>query len=69
MSVGVYKAILNIQKIYFNLIDRLLSNGSIQSGFAEDAKSMLNKAEPDRKCLERLARNSSKGIEFINGKI
>ncbi|OIT19761.1 PREDICTED: gamma-glutamyl peptidase 3-like [Nicotiana attenuata] len=58
--------------ILFNLIDRLLSNGCIESGFAEDAKSKLYKAEPDRKCLERICKKFLKReLEFINipGKI
>ncbi|CAL5328324.1 unnamed protein product [Camellia sinensis] len=33
-----------------NLIDRLLTNDSIKKGFAEDVKSKLQLAEPDRKC-------------------
>ncbi|KAK4337622.1 hypothetical protein RND71_042109 [Anisodus tanguticus] len=54
--------------ILYNLIDRLLSSGSIESGFAEDAKYKLYKAEPDRKCLERICKKFLKR-EFINGKI
>ncbi|THG15419.1 hypothetical protein TEA_005793 [Camellia sinensis var. sinensis] len=34
-----------------NLIDRLLTNDSIEKGFAEDVKSKLQLAEPDRKLL------------------
>ncbi|KAJ8560820.1 hypothetical protein K7X08_022680 [Anisodus acutangulus] len=56
--------------ILSNLIDRLLSNGSIESEFAEDAKSKLYKAEPDRKYLERICKKFLKrDVEFINGKI
>nr|XP_009759905.1 PREDICTED: putative glutamine amidotransferase YLR126C [Nicotiana sylvestris] len=49
-----------------NLIDRLLSNGSIEinlllSRFAEDARSELHKAEPDRKSLQRICKRFLKG--------
>lgn len=43
--------------ILCNLIDRLSINNSIEMGFAEDAKSRLKLAEPDRKCWERICRN------------
>ncbi|CAN4113293.1 unnamed protein product [Withania somnifera] len=55
--------------ILFNLIDRLLSNGSIESEFAENAKSKLHKAEPDRKCLERICKKFLKrDLEFFDDK-
>ncbi|XP_057968047.1 gamma-glutamyl peptidase 5-like [Malania oleifera] len=47
--------------ILCNLIDRLLSNGSIERGFMEDAKSRLQKAEPDRKCWQKVCRRFLKG--------
>ncbi|XP_015081895.1 gamma-glutamyl peptidase 3-like [Solanum pennellii] len=56
--------------IVSNLIDRLLSNGSIQSEFAEAAKSKLYKADPDRKCLEKICKKFLKReMEFINNNI
>ncbi|OWM89978.1 hypothetical protein CDL15_Pgr012615 [Punica granatum] len=47
--------------ILCNLIDRLLSNGCIEKGFAEDAKLALEMSEPDRKFWERICRNFLKG--------
>ncbi|KAK4479451.1 hypothetical protein RD792_014965 [Penstemon davidsonii] len=44
-----------------NLIDRLLSNNSIEIDFAEEAKLQLLKAEPDRKYLENICRQFLKG--------
>ncbi|XP_059637431.1 gamma-glutamyl peptidase 3-like [Cornus florida] len=44
-----------------NLIDRLLTNESIEEGFAEDAKSKLQIAEPDRKCWEKICKGFLKG--------
>ncbi|XP_062078487.1 gamma-glutamyl peptidase 5-like [Humulus lupulus] len=44
-----------------NIIDRLLNNHSIERGFAEDAKFLLQIAEPDRKCWETICRNFLKG--------
>jgi len=44
-----------------NLIDRLLNNDCIEKGFAEDAKSQLEVAEPDRKCWERICKMFLKG--------
>ncbi|KAA8522824.1 hypothetical protein F0562_009247 [Nyssa sinensis] len=44
-----------------SLIDRLLNNDSIERGFAEDVKSKLQIAEPDRKCWEKICRNFLKG--------
>ncbi|KAA8535413.1 hypothetical protein F0562_030416 [Nyssa sinensis] len=46
-----------------NLIDRLVNNDSIEIAFAEDAKSNLQIAEPDRKCWEKICRS------FLKGKI
>ncbi|KAA8522825.1 hypothetical protein F0562_009248 [Nyssa sinensis] len=40
-----------------NLIDRLLNNDSIEKGFAEDARSKLLIADPDRKCWEKICRS------------
>ncbi|KAM7508369.1 hypothetical protein LguiA_018822 [Lonicera macranthoides] len=45
-----------------NLIDRLLNNDCIEKGFAEEAKLMLEKAEPDRKCWQRICKGFLKGI-------
>ncbi|GMP36081.1 hypothetical protein CsSME_00008309 [Camellia sinensis var. sinensis] len=45
-----------------NLIDRLLTNDSIEKGFAEDVKSKLQLAEPDRKCWQRMCKM------FLNGR-
>ncbi|KAK4754960.1 hypothetical protein SAY87_008717 [Trapa incisa] len=47
--------------ILCNLIDRLLDNGCIERGFAEDAKLALEVSEPDRKHWERICRNFLKG--------
>ncbi|CAK9171387.1 unnamed protein product [Ilex paraguariensis] len=44
-----------------NLIDRLLSNESIEKGFAADAKLKLQIAEPDRKCWEKICKSFLKG--------
>ncbi|KAG8372497.1 hypothetical protein BUALT_Bualt12G0072200 [Buddleja alternifolia] len=44
-----------------NLIDRLVSNDSIERGFAEEAKLQLKKAEPDRKYWERICKAFLKG--------
>ncbi|XP_059637008.1 gamma-glutamyl peptidase 5-like [Cornus florida] len=44
-----------------NLIDRLLTNKSIEKSFAEDAKSKLQIAEPDRKCWENFCKGFLKG--------
>ncbi|KAA8535412.1 hypothetical protein F0562_030415 [Nyssa sinensis] len=44
-----------------NLIDRLLNNDSIEKGFAEETKSRLQIAEPDRKCWEKICRSFLKG--------
>ncbi|GMN61599.1 hypothetical protein TIFTF001_030688 [Ficus carica] len=44
-----------------NLIDRLLNNDSIERGFAENAKILLQIAEPDRKHLEKICRRFLKG--------
>ncbi|KAK4757559.1 hypothetical protein SAY87_018860 [Trapa incisa] len=47
--------------ILCNLIDRLLGNGCIERGLAEDAKLALEISEPDRKCWDRICRNFLKG--------
>ncbi|KAI3444069.1 hypothetical protein Pfo_000734 [Paulownia fortunei] len=44
-----------------NLIDRLLSNNSIERGFGEEAKLQLMEAEPDRKYWERICKGFLKG--------
>ncbi|KAG5559588.1 hypothetical protein RHGRI_009206 [Rhododendron griersonianum] len=44
-----------------NLIDRLLTNGCIEKGFAEDVKSQMEIAEPDRKCWEKICKIFLKG--------
>nr|GMD28911.1 gamma-glutamyl peptidase 5-like [Ipomoea batatas] len=44
-----------------NLIDRLLSNGSIEIGFAEDVRAKILAAEPDRKCWEKICKTFLKG--------
>ncbi|KAE9464270.1 hypothetical protein C3L33_03802, partial [Rhododendron williamsianum] len=44
-----------------NLIDRLLTNGCIEKGFAEDVKSQMEIAEPDRKCWEKICKKFLKG--------
>ncbi|KAH7861448.1 hypothetical protein Vadar_026287 [Vaccinium darrowii] len=44
-----------------NLIDRLLNSSCIEKGFADDAKSKLQIAEPDRKCWERICKMFLKG--------
>ncbi|XVE71694.1 hypothetical protein DITRI_Ditri10aG0172100 [Diplodiscus trichospermus] len=43
--------------ILHNLIDRLLNNNSIERDTAEKAKVGLERAEPDRKCWEKICRN------------
>ncbi|KAK6942345.1 Glutamine amidotransferase [Dillenia turbinata] len=50
--------------ILCNLIDRLRTNDSIEKGFAEDVKSKLEDADPDRKCWEKICRNFLKGRRF-----
>lgn len=42
--------------IIHNLIDRLLTNGSIQEELAENARLQLQKGEPNRKCWERICK-------------
>lgn len=49
--------------IIHNLIDRLLTNGSIQEELAENARIQLQKGEPDRKCWERICKG------FLKSKI
>ncbi|KAL6984943.1 glucosinolate gamma-glutamyl hydrolase [Sarracenia purpurea var. burkii] len=44
-----------------NLIDRLLTTDSIEKSFAEDVKSKLEIAEPDRKCWENICKMFLKG--------
>ncbi|KAL2939855.1 Gamma-glutamyl peptidase 3 [Bienertia sinuspersici] len=44
-----------------NLIDRLLSNGSIEEEFAEAARSKMESIEPDRECWEKICKNFLKG--------
>ncbi|KAH7546093.1 hypothetical protein FEM48_Zijuj01G0164100 [Ziziphus jujuba var. spinosa] len=45
-----------------NILIDLLNNGSMERGFAENAKLRLQKAEPaDRKCWEKICRNFLKG--------
>ncbi|KAL5547603.1 hypothetical protein UlMin_002834 [Ulmus minor] len=44
-----------------DIIDRLLNNQSIERDFAEKAKLVVQIAEPDRKCLEKICRNFLKG--------
>ncbi|KAL2458220.1 Class I glutamine amidotransferase-like superfamily protein [Abeliophyllum distichum] len=44
-----------------NLIDRLLSNNSIEKGFAEEAKLKLMKTEADRKYWEKICKSFLKG--------
>ncbi|KAI5675722.1 hypothetical protein M9H77_06672 [Catharanthus roseus] len=45
-----------------NVIDRLLSNDSIQREFAEDAKTKLLISEPDRKHWEKICKCFLRGI-------
>lgn len=47
--------------ILYNLIERLLSHGSIQENFAEFARSTLETTEPDRKYWEKICKNFLKG--------
>ncbi|MQM03419.1 hypothetical protein Taro_036195 [Colocasia esculenta] len=52
--------------ILYNLIDRLVSNNSIESGFAEDARaSVAAAAEPDRKFWEKVCRDFLKGRQGL----
>nr|XP_043622139.1 gamma-glutamyl peptidase 3-like [Erigeron canadensis] len=44
-----------------NLIDRLLNQDCIESGLAEDARSKLENAEPDRKCWQQICKTFLKG--------
>ncbi|KAF7154274.1 hypothetical protein RHSIM_Rhsim01G0021200 [Rhododendron simsii] len=44
-----------------NLIDRLLNTSCIEKGFADEARSKLQIAEPDRKCWERICKMFLKG--------
>ncbi|XP_022882778.1 gamma-glutamyl peptidase 5-like isoform X2 [Olea europaea var. sylvestris] len=44
-----------------NIIDRLLSNGSFEKGFAEEAKLKSMEAEADRKYWERICKSFLKG--------
>nr|XP_043623032.1 gamma-glutamyl peptidase 3-like [Erigeron canadensis] len=48
--------------ILINIIDRLLTQDSIQVGFAADARSKLEIAEPDRKCWQELCKAFLKGL-------
>ncbi|KAF3452907.1 hypothetical protein FNV43_RR03340 [Rhamnella rubrinervis] len=43
------------------LIDNLLNNGSIEKGFAEQAKFGMQVTEPDRKWWEKICRNFLRG--------
>eukprot|EP00262_Sarcandra_glabra_P007539 TRINITY_DN20410_c0_g1_i1.p1 TRINITY_DN20410_c0_g1~~TRINITY_DN20410_c0_g1_i1.p1 ORF type:complete len:252 (+),score=56.61 TRINITY_DN20410_c0_g1_i1:70-825(+) len=47
--------------ILCNLIDRLLNNNIIERGFAEDRKSTLEEAEPDREFWEKICKSFLKG--------
>ncbi|XP_010268444.1 PREDICTED: gamma-glutamyl peptidase 5-like [Nelumbo nucifera] len=47
--------------ILYNLIDRLVNNNSIEKEFAEQTKSRLEIAEPDRKTWEKICRSFLKG--------
>lgn len=47
--------------ILFNLIDRLLANGSIKEDFAEVARSTFESGRPDRKYWETICKNFLKG--------
>ncbi|CAL8990910.1 unnamed protein product [Prunus brigantina] len=47
--------------ILYNLIDRLLNNNYIEEGFAENARSALQLAEPDRKIWEKICKIFLKG--------
>ncbi|XP_024967759.1 gamma-glutamyl peptidase 3-like [Cynara cardunculus var. scolymus] len=44
-----------------NLIDRLLTQDSIETGLAEDARLKLEIAEPDRKCWQQICKAFLKG--------
>ncbi|KAI3513905.1 hypothetical protein L1887_12131 [Cichorium endivia] len=45
-----------------NLIDRLLNQDAIEIGLAEDARSKLEIAEPDRKCWQEICKAFLKGF-------
>lgn len=47
--------------ILYDLIDRLLNNNCIEKGFAENARSALQLAEPDRKSWEKICKIFLKG--------
>ncbi|BFG14751.1 hypothetical protein CerSpe_010250 [Prunus speciosa] len=47
--------------ILYNLIDRLLNDNCIEKGFAENARSALQLAEPDRKSWEKICKIFLKG--------
>ncbi|XP_077238205.1 gamma-glutamyl peptidase 5-like [Tasmannia lanceolata] len=47
--------------ILYNLIDRLLSSTAIENGFANDVKSSLETAEPDRQFWEKICKSFLKG--------
>ncbi|KAI5675727.1 hypothetical protein M9H77_06677 [Catharanthus roseus] len=49
------------QGILINLIDRLLSNNSIEENFAENVKLQLLISEPDRKYWEKICKSFLKG--------
>ncbi|KAM1721238.1 hypothetical protein TB2_022347 [Malus domestica] len=49
------------QDILSNLIDRLFNSDCIEKGFAENARSALQLAEPDRKCWEKFCKTFLKG--------
>ncbi|XP_068331930.1 gamma-glutamyl peptidase 5-like [Pyrus communis] len=42
--------------ILLNLIDRLFNSNCIEKGFAENARSVLQLVEPDRKCWEKICK-------------
>ncbi|KAB2625950.1 glutamine amidotransferase YLR126C [Pyrus ussuriensis x Pyrus communis] len=47
--------------ILSNLIDHLFNSNCIEKGFAENARSALQLAEPDRKCWEKFCKTFLKG--------
>ncbi|XP_009360006.1 gamma-glutamyl peptidase 5-like [Pyrus x bretschneideri] len=47
--------------ILSNLIDRLFNSNCIEKGFAENARSALQLAEPDRKCWQKFCKTFLKG--------
>ncbi|XP_021750096.1 gamma-glutamyl peptidase 5-like [Chenopodium quinoa] len=47
--------------ILYNLLDRLLNNGSIEEDFVEATRSKIENIEPDRKHLEKICKNFLKG--------